>query len=61
VQDTSKARILDETQSNPYAGQAGDDARVQYTTREYLESLLEPEQSEPPQSNVAPAAVRNSA
>ena len=41
VADTSKARYLDETQSNPYVGTGVNGTRAQAATRAYLESLLE--------------------
>jgi len=40
IEDTSKARILDETQSNPYVGTTQNGCRTQETTRAYFESLL---------------------
>jgi polyphosphate kinase len=36
VADTCKARILDETQSNHYAGDGTGQRRVQYDTHDYL-------------------------
>lgn len=41
IEDTSKARVLDETQSNAYVGHSGDECRSQSTTRAYLARLLE--------------------
>lgn len=51
IADTSKARILDETQSNPYVGTTNNGCRSQWTTREYLASLLDDgvEVSAPPE------------
>jgi len=40
VADTCKARILDETQSNPYAGDGAGRHRVQYATHQYLMRLF---------------------
>ena len=39
VGDMSKARLLDETQSNPYVGNGRDGLRAQYATYEYLTRL----------------------
>ena len=44
IQDTAKARFLDETQSNPYVGVDADGVRVQDATRAYLEAQLLPEE-----------------
>ncbi len=41
IEDTSKARYLDETQSNPYVGRSPHGSRAQAATRAYLESQLE--------------------
>jgi polyphosphate kinase len=41
IADTAKARILDETQSNPYVGTTRDGCRTQWTTRAYFEAQLE--------------------
>lgn len=41
IEDTSKARVLDETQSNAYVGHSGNECRSQWTTRAYLARLLE--------------------
>jgi polyphosphate kinase len=43
IEDTSKARYLDETQSNPYVGHANNGTRAQGATRRYLAGLLEAE------------------
>jgi polyphosphate kinase len=40
IEDTSKARILDDTQSNPYVGTTNNGSRSQWTTRAYFESLV---------------------
>jgi polyphosphate kinase len=40
IEDTSKARVLDDTQSNAYVGDSGDECRSQWTTRAYLAGLL---------------------
>ncbi len=40
IEDNSKARYLDETQSNPYVGRANNGNRAQGATRAYLEKML---------------------
>ncbi|MBX3177348.1 MAG: polyphosphate kinase 1 [Candidatus Hydrogenedentes bacterium] len=40
IADTAKARILDDTQSNPYVGDNADGLRAQWATRAHFESLL---------------------
>lgn len=41
IEDTSKARILDETQSNPYVGTTANGYRAQWATRDYFAAQLD--------------------
>jgi len=41
IQDTAKARILDDTQSNPYVGSDHNGTRSQWATRAYFQALVE--------------------
>jgi len=41
IEDTSKARYLDEIQSNPYVGRSNNGTRAQPATRTYLQRLFE--------------------
>ena len=40
IADTSKARVLDETQSNVYVAHDGNESRSQWTTRAYIAGML---------------------